>query len=140
MATPTEHDFPLATHEFTPADGVGSPDGDAGTVDRDSYTEAGSDDSGGMYLPQGALIAIIVVAAVIAVVGGTSRLPHTSGTLVLTDRLLISEHGHSLLRRQEARVEDAREVPPVRPQGRQRPHASPQRVPEGGQELGAKGE
>ena len=78
MATATGHDFPLATNEFTPADGVGSPDGDAGAVDRE-YTESDNGKSGGMYLPQGALIAIIVVAAVIAVVGGMS--PH----LVATD-------------------------------------------------------
>lgn len=71
MATRTEHDFPLATQEYLPADGIGSPDGDAGRVDHgvDDAAGAAGEDTGGMYLPQGALIAIIVVAAVFVIIG-----------------------------------------------------------------------
>lgn len=77
MATRTEHDFPLATQEYLPADGIGSPDGDAGRVDHgvDDAAGAAGEDTGGMYLPQGALIAIIVVAAVFVIIGGESPSP-----------------------------------------------------------------
>jgi hypothetical protein len=75
MASTTTHNFPLATETYFPSDGVGSVDGD-GAVDHgiDDAAGAAGEDPGVTYLPQGALIAIIVIAVVIALVGSESTL------------------------------------------------------------------
>ncbi|KAL2755615.1 hypothetical protein ACRALDRAFT_2027327 [Sodiomyces alcalophilus JCM 7366] len=62
MATPTEHEFPLATEEFFP---------DGGDANHGIDSEAGASGSspGAVNLSKDAIIAIIVVVSVVAVLG-----------------------------------------------------------------------
>lgn len=69
MASATEHEFPLATENYFPVDGVGDGD-DPGAANHGVDSDAGaSGESGGMKISEEALIAIIVVVSVIAVLG-----------------------------------------------------------------------